>query len=175
MDRHAEVLAYYATPAPLTALGTHTAAARALPTALAELCAVVQGLIVHPFLAQLYGLDPATLRRDELELRAAEAMLDGALAIDPRPLSTPRPPERRLVGNYRHFSLLLCALLRAHGIPARARCGFGSYFRGRALGRPLGLRSVGLGARRLAADRRADRRHPASGDAHPIRSARRAA
>jgi hypothetical protein len=28
----------------------------------------------------------------------------------------------------RHFSLLLAAILRAQGVPARARCGFGAYF-----------------------------------------------
>ena len=51
---------------------------------------------------------------------------------------TPRPmraragpksdPERRFVGNCRHFTVLLCAFLRARGVPARARCGFGAYF-----------------------------------------------
>ena len=49
---------------------------------------------------------------------------------------TPRPmraragpksdPERRFVGNCRHFTVLLCAFLRARGVPARARCGFGA-------------------------------------------------
>jgi hypothetical protein len=43
-------------------------------------------------------------------------------------LAEPRPPERRFVGNCRHFTVLLCALLRARGVPARARCGFGTYF-----------------------------------------------
>jgi hypothetical protein len=55
-------------------------------------------------------------------------MLDRMLALDPRPLSQPRPPERRFVGNCRHFTVLLCAFLRARGAPARARCGFGAYF-----------------------------------------------
>ena len=55
-------------------------------------------------------------------------MLDRILALDPRPLSDPRPPERRFVGNCRHFTVLLCAFLRAHGASARARCGFGAYF-----------------------------------------------
>ena len=55
-------------------------------------------------------------------------MLDRVFVIDPRPLSEPRPPERRFVGNCRHFTVLLCALLRARGVPSRARCGFGAYF-----------------------------------------------
>ena len=34
----------------------------------------------------------------------------------------------RVVGTYRHFAVLSCAFLRHRGIPARARCGFASYF-----------------------------------------------
>ena len=89
---------------------------------------MIQGLIVHPFHAELYGLTPNTLRRDEVQIRSASAMLDRILALDARPLSSPRPPERRFVGNCRHFTVLLCAFLRAHGASARARCGFGAYF-----------------------------------------------
>jgi hypothetical protein len=32
------------------------------------------------------------------------------------------------VGTCRHFAVLSCALLRLRGIPARARCGFATYF-----------------------------------------------
>jgi hypothetical protein len=55
-------------------------------------------------------------------------MLDRLLAHDGRPLSAARPVALRLVGVCRHFSVLLVAALRAQGVPARARCGFGSYF-----------------------------------------------
>jgi hypothetical protein len=123
-----EALSYYAKPGPLSELGAHAARVRALPEGLAELCRVVQGLVVHPFLAHLYGLEPGAVRHAELELRPVADMLERALALDPRPLTTARPPERRLVGNCRHFTLLLCSLLRAQGVPARARCGFASWF-----------------------------------------------
>jgi hypothetical protein len=122
------VRSYYATPGPLSDLGAHAARVRDLPQGLAELCCVVQGLVVHPFLAHLYGLEPGAIRHAELELRPVAAMLDRVLALDPRPLATTRPPERRLVGNCRHFTLLLCSLLRARGVPARARCGFATWF-----------------------------------------------
>lgn len=45
-----------------------------------------------------------------------------------RPVTEARPLDKRLVGNCRDFSVLLCAMLRHQGIPARARCGFGVYF-----------------------------------------------
>ena len=47
---------------------------------------------------------------------------------DSRPLYVARPPARRLPGNCRHFTVLMTAMLRAHGTAARARCGFGGYF-----------------------------------------------
>jgi hypothetical protein len=125
---NAEVLTYYGEPGPFTDLSLHAARVRELPETLLELCRIVQGLVVHPFLAHLYGLDPGTLRQDELQIRGATAIVDRMLAIDPRPLAEARPPDRRFVGNCRHFTVLLCALLRARGVPARARCGFGAYF-----------------------------------------------
>jgi hypothetical protein len=124
----AEALAYFATPGPFSDLAAHAARARELPGGLPDLCRVVQGLVIHPFLAHLYGLAPGAIRHDELETRTASAMIDRMLALDPRPLAEPRSPERRFVGNCRHFTLLLCALLRARRVPARARCGFGAYF-----------------------------------------------
>lgn len=124
----ANPIGYYATAGPFTNLGTHAAEVGALPTALADLCRVVQGLIVHPFLAHLYGLDPTSLRQEDLQIRRANEMIERMLALDPRPLSEARPPERRFVGNCRHFTVLLCAFLRARGVPVRARCGFGAYF-----------------------------------------------
>ncbi len=126
--RSAGVRAYYATAGPLTDLSAHRRLVADLPTALGDLCAVVQGLVIHPFHGHLYGLAPAAIRLDELETRTVSGMLDRIVALDPRPLDQARPPERRVVGNCRHFSVLLCALLRARGLPARARCGFAAYF-----------------------------------------------
>ena len=123
-----DALSYFAAPGPLTDLSAHTARVRTLPDAPSDLCRVVQGLVVHPFLAHLYGLDPAAIRREDLEIRGASEMLDRILALDPGPLVELRPAERRFVGNCRHFTVLLCAFLRARGVPARGRCGFGAYF-----------------------------------------------
>jgi len=124
----AEALEYYATPGPFTDLGAHEALARDLPEDLGGLCRVVQGLVVHPFLGQLYGLAPNPRRQGELELRSVKEMLDRVLALDAKPLSAPRAPGDRLLGTCRHFSVLLCALLRARGVPARPRCGFATWF-----------------------------------------------
>jgi hypothetical protein len=55
-------------------------------------------------------------------------MLEQILAHDDRPLPALRAPEKRLFGVCGHFTSLLVAMMRAKGIPARERAGFGAYF-----------------------------------------------
>jgi hypothetical protein len=57
-----------------------------------------------------------------------DGIVGALLALDPAPLTTARPPDRRVIGTCRHFAVLSCALLRFRGIAARARCGFATYF-----------------------------------------------
>ncbi|MBN1963384.1 MAG: transglutaminase domain-containing protein, partial [Anaerolineae bacterium] len=76
-----------------------------------------------------YGVTLTEERQAEVQLRSAAAMLRAIHAVDAAPLTTPRSNEVKLVGNCRDFSVLTVALLRYAGIPARARCGFGAYFR----------------------------------------------
>ena len=55
-------------------------------------------------------------------------MLARIRTIDAQPLTVARAPAQRMACVCRHFTLMLCAILRAQGVPARARCGFGAYF-----------------------------------------------
>ena len=121
-------LAYYATPGPMTTLDPKSDAFQQLPEDPLALGPVVQGLILHEFWAGQYGVEIPPTRADEVETRAASAMVELIRRLDPAPLSRSRPPDRRMIGNCRHFSTLTCALLRRSGIPARARCGFATYF-----------------------------------------------
>lgn len=106
----------------------HAALMNGLPTTLPGLCRTVQGVLIHVFWADQYGVQLTAEQREEVQLRLVERQLERIVAIDPRPLTQARPPERRLVGNCRDFSVLLSSMLRHQGIPARARCGFGRYF-----------------------------------------------
>ncbi len=99
-----------------------------LPTEVAELCKVVQGLILHIFWADQYGVTLPPQRQEEVQLRFVARQLERIVALDPRPLTEARLPETRLVGNCRDFSVMLTTMLRRQGVPARARCGFGAYF-----------------------------------------------
>jgi len=126
-------LEFYASPGEMTDIG---GLGEGTPASVSELCAMVQGLVMHPFWTQAYGVaaDEAEVvalqirREAELQLRPAQDILAKALEIDPSPLAQARPPERRVLGNCRDFSTVTTAFLRYHGVPARARCGFGTYF-----------------------------------------------
>jgi hypothetical protein len=123
-----DAFAYFAAPGPITDLGPHARLCTGLPAEVAALTRVVQGWLVHIFWAERYGLQLSDERKSEVQLRFVSAQLDRLLELDPRPLPEARPIERRLVGNCRDFAVLLTALLRRAGVPARARCGFGRYF-----------------------------------------------
>ena len=121
-------LEFYASPGKLTNPGAMAPLLNDLPSDVGELVRVVQGLMVHVFWAGRYGLELDEARQSEVQIRPLSAKLERILELDPRPLSEPRDPDKRLVGNCRDFSLLLVGLLRHQGVPARARCGFGTYF-----------------------------------------------
>ena len=112
----------------MTGLGVHAAQVAALPADPRALAVIVQGLVLHMHWAESYGVTPTEAQRHEAHLRPVERMLDRLLERDPSPLVVARPPERRLIGVCRDFSLLLAAMLRAKGVPARTRCGFATYF-----------------------------------------------
>ncbi len=99
-----------------------------LPSDIPSLVQIVQGLIVHVFWTERYGLSLTGERQAEVQLRSMERRLERTLELDPGPLTTPRPLDRKTVGNCRDFSVTLASMLQSKGIPARPRCGFGSYF-----------------------------------------------
>ncbi len=90
---------------------------------------VVQGLLVYDLAARdLYGVELTAAQAGTVHERDAAALLELARLVDPRPLDQPRDPGERIGGRCNTFTLLTVALLRAAGIPARSRCGFGAYF-----------------------------------------------
>jgi hypothetical protein len=99
-----------------------------LPSDIPTLVKIVQGLYVHIFWAERYGLKLSEARQAEVNLRTIHARIVALLALNPAPLAEARSLEQRLVGNCRDFSQLLATILRLKGIPARPRCGFGTYF-----------------------------------------------
>jgi hypothetical protein len=125
-----EVLAFYTQPGPLSDAGAHRDALVALPGDVPALLAAVQGNLVHQALTHLYDFELTDAQRETAHFRSATGILGRILDEDQRPLTDSREPRHRFACTCRTFTLVTVAALRAHGTPARARCGFGNYFPG---------------------------------------------
>ena len=121
-------LEYYATPGLMTDPHRHSVMFDGLPTDIAALCRVVQGVMIHIFWAERYGVKLSDGQKQQVQLRSVARKLRVIHEIDNRPLTAERSLGKKLVGNCRDFSTMLTAILRHQGVPARARCGFGRYF-----------------------------------------------
>jgi len=99
----------------------------ALPQEVHALCEAIRGLMIHPLWARHLGIRIPQEREEEMEIRTISAKLDRIIELDNHPLSVPRLSENRLLGNCRDFAVMLTSVLRHHGVPARARCGFVTY------------------------------------------------
>ncbi len=120
---------YYASHSPTTDPGEYAALLADMPTDLAAIAEVTQGLIYHYTAGHfLYGWTPPAERLPEVNTRSLRNILATLVAKDDRPLTTPRAYGDRVIGCCRDFSLLACAILRQQGRAARLRYGFAGYF-----------------------------------------------
>jgi hypothetical protein len=122
-------MSMYVEPGVMTSLGRFAPMVAGLPSSVGELAAVGHGILIHEHIASNYGVELSDDDRRSVHERRVERLLEHVLSIHDAPLAESRPPAQRAAGNCRHFTVLLVAMLRAHGVPARARCGFGMYFR----------------------------------------------
>lgn len=122
-------VAVYISHTRITDPGSMSAAYRGLPDDIEDLVQVTQGLLLHVHWAQRYGVTPSEEQKGHVQARLVSRILEIVMDLDGSPLTTPRPLERRFYGNCRDYSVLLSSILRSKGVPARARCGFGTYFR----------------------------------------------
>src|SRR5262245_61820143 len=110
MTTQQQILDFYTHPATMTSGGEYAPLFEALPRDVTALVRIVQGLLLHEHLAaHAYNVTLSDERRSEVHTRPVAQMLDRLLAHDGRPLSAARSLETRLIGNCRHFSLLLAA------------------------------------------------------------------
>ena len=115
-------------PVEMSDAGSKAALFGDLPHDVDGLARIVQGLLIHEHIAPAYGVSLSPEQHIQAHMRGAAKILETVVEQDPRPLTQARPPGERVVGVCRHFTLLHVAMLRAQGVAARARCGFGAYF-----------------------------------------------
>ena len=125
-----DALAFYAEPAPMTALPFDTCGAQLadLPADSGAAAEVARGVLVHRDWAPYLELEFEADRLADQHLRSTREVVERILQIDPAPLVQERSGPDHMVGVCRHFTTLHVSLLRHAGIPARARVGFARYF-----------------------------------------------
>src|SRR5262245_23266617 len=125
---NADERAYYSAHGKISDPGERAALLSAVPCDPERLVSAVSALVLHRLFVAPLGITPAPGSADDVECRTISRILERILARDAAALHVPRPPERRFIGICRDYTLLACAVLREHGVPARARVGFASYF-----------------------------------------------
>jgi hypothetical protein len=121
-------LAFYSKPGMMTDPGKQAYLLAGLPDDLVSLCQVVQNNLIHVFWAERMGVNLTEAQQSTLQMRSVSEKLAHIAETNNQPLSMPRSLDKRQVGNCRDFTILLVSMLRYKGIPARARCGFSTYF-----------------------------------------------
>jgi len=124
----ADESAFYARQTDTSDPGALAPLLDALPADPAGVATAIAGLVVHPVVLAYRNIGHPHAEAKDAEARTARDLLRRAVDRDPSPLATARPIERRVVGTCRHYALLAASVFRRHGIPARLRVGFATYF-----------------------------------------------
>ncbi|WP_406042335.1 transglutaminase domain-containing protein [Micromonospora sp. NBC_00898] len=115
----------YRTHSPYSDPRQHAVLLDAVPADIATVAATARNVIVH---YRAGGVELPADRLDEVNCRWVDRILDTDQSRFPLPLTAVRPVADRVAGCCRDHTLLSVAVLRQHGIPARSRVGFASYF-----------------------------------------------
>ncbi len=120
---------FYASHSPFTDPGAMSWWLDGINPALPDIHAAARGLAFHYRSngdITEHGF-PAE-RVHEIDLRYADDMLTRLHELDPAPPGDDRATTDRIVGCCRDFALLFVTIARHHGIPARSRIEFATYF-----------------------------------------------
>ncbi len=122
-------LSLFLSHGPMDTPGVQQDMLKHLPQEPRALVKLVQNALIHAHMARwAYGIELDETRNQEPWQRTIEEKLAWLKAHGYKDISDPHPMVEHMVGICRDFSVLAACLFREAGIPARARCGFGTYF-----------------------------------------------
>ncbi len=138
MDKH--VLEFYKKTSPYTDLGLYKDFAKSLPNDVQELCLLQRNQIIHPiafeneeirnsrncFWGDMTQISDMNLLREDDIFPNAISMLAELLRRDTN-YSLKREAKNKIFVTCRGQAILLVAILKSKGIPARVRSGFSQY------------------------------------------------
>ncbi|HUK07278.1 MAG TPA: transglutaminase-like domain-containing protein [Stellaceae bacterium] len=108
--------------------GAFRAALNELPAEPDAIADALEQFVMHPTAAVALGCDIPMGAEADKNLRSAERLIEAAINRGGGPLTQARAANHYLFGTCRDFALLAAAILREHGVPARLRVGYASYF-----------------------------------------------
>src|SRR6478735_344816 len=90
---------YYSQQSAMSDPGHHRALFAELQNDARSLARIIHGLGIYDVVAKdFYGCDLSEERRREIHIRTMEKRLDRIMALEDRPLSAARPPDKRIAG-----------------------------------------------------------------------------
>lgn len=123
-----KLLEYYKEHSRMSDLGQRRDMLPVLPSNLDEVVKAVQNVLIHQAWVEKYGVLSLPERMLESHLRKIEEKLNFLKSKGFRSIYDRHHDSDKMFAICRDFSLFAVALLREMNIPARARCGFATYF-----------------------------------------------
>lgn len=121
-------ISFYKDASKFTDISSYASCIQQLPNNVEDLCKFVQNNLIHAYWIEKYGCYiEESVRLTEMQTRYAKDILELATLKSQNTLSESRSPDKKVVSICRDFSLMLCSVMRARGIPSRVRCGFATY------------------------------------------------
>lgn len=123
-----KVLDFYRKHGVMTEIKTMKHMVTDLPKDIESIVTMVQNILLHQHWAKSYGLEIEDKRREEPWLRSVEEKLIYLNKLGYSHVLDKKELKDKMIGICRDFSVMAAAFCREVGIPARARCGFATYF-----------------------------------------------
>ena len=112
----------------MTEIKTMKAMVTNIPKDINAIVSYVQNILLHQHWTEAYGVKLSEERKKEPFIRSFEDKLIFLSKLGCTHVSEERESENKIIGICRDFSVAAAGLCRETGIPARARCGFATYF-----------------------------------------------
>jgi excinuclease ABC subunit A len=119
---------FYRQHSPITDPGEYGEMFDGFPDDLVDLFGVINGFMLHYRTADHLKLPLTRQQRLEQRLHTIRRRLATLQKYNPEPLTTPRAVKEQQIGWCSDFAVMLTAILRHKGIPARMRVGYENYF-----------------------------------------------
>ncbi len=121
-------LKYYREHGLMTEVNMMKEMVKDIPKDIEKIVEYSQNILIHQHWAKKYGVSLNKQRVEEPWVRRFEDKLKFLKKIGFHHVSEKKSVEEKMVGICRDYAVVAAALCRECGIPARARCGFGTYF-----------------------------------------------